>query len=266
MNINELNLKNHIIKKILDVNIISDPFPHVVIDGYLPNDVYEFFMNFYPNKKQMFNPFNKFRTYNNVWQLDIVPDPFVEGSENDAWRYHKLIDKGETYEICKLIEDVIFSKDITNTWIDKFSLDKTKNYFQCGRLAIDGFDAGLGPHIDREDKYISNVLYFSKGNEPKKDCGTQLLTPIDLAKEKKLDGNHNHQKFEDFKVVSNIEYIPNRLIGWEVVSNSWHSYHQKFKGDRRSMKFFIQENLKDYGALRKKNISGTKTSQDWRSK
>ena len=112
MHVNKTELKEHIINKIKNVEIISYPFPHVVIDGYLPNDIYSYFMEFYPKKSEMFNPFNKFRTYNNIWQLDIVTDPFVKGSENDAWKYNKLVKQGDTYEICRLIEDIIFSRDI----------------------------------------------------------------------------------------------------------------------------------------------------------
>lgn len=257
-------LQKHIVKAIVDSSVIADPYPHVVIDDYFPDEFYKHVLTNFPKKESMISPFNEVRTYSNIWQLDIIADPFVKGSSNNAWSYSNADLDPSTFALCETINALFKSKKIVEAWRNKFALDTELDLFQVGRLAIDGFDAGLGPHIDRDDKIISNVLYLSEGHEPKHDCGTHLLrkkSKADLSETVK----HDHQRYDDFEVVKTVEYIPNRLIGWRVVPNSWHSYHQLFDGDRKTIKFFVQEKLDSYVELQEKRRVGKDSSQDWRA-
>jgi hypothetical protein len=256
----------YIKEKIQNVSINNDPFPHVVIDDFLPHEMYQLIMEAFPDKSEMVNPFNSVRTYNNIWQLDIVADPFVKGSEHDSWHYsnHLFLDK-DKLAMCKLVELVLFSGELAESWRSKFSLSKGLKLIQVGRLAIDGYDAGLGPHVDRDDKRISNVLYLAKGDEPPVECGTHLLSPKTDMVKKVLKGITDHQTYDDFIITNTVEYIPNRLISWKVVPESWHSYHQTFDGDRRSIKLFVQEDLESYSDLRKEKELSAVFSQKWRN-
>ena len=103
---------------------------------------------------------------------------------------------------------------------------------------------------------------LSEGHEPKEDCGTHLLKKISPSNDG--DKDHDHKTYEDYEKVKTVEYIPNRLIGWEVVAESWHSYHQLYDGDRKSLKFFVQEKLGDYEHLQRKREKSKQSSQDWR--
>ncbi|MDB9716722.1 hypothetical protein OAA47_00420 [Methylophilaceae bacterium] len=268
INLEELANKyfKYIKKRIESVEIITHPFPHVVIDDYLPQEMYEFIMEAYPEKYEMVNPYNKVRTYNNIWQLDIVADPFVKGGEDNSWHYSKHLphDK-KTFKMCNLVERVIFSQELAKLWASFFLVPKNLKLIQVGRLAIDGYGAGLGPHVDRDDKYISNVLYLAKGHEPSFECGTNLLEPKTDKVKKDLEGVTDHQTYDDFNIIKTVEYVPNRLIAWKVVPESWHSYHQTFDGDRRAIKYFIQEDLLDYSKLRAEKELSAATSQDWRN-
>lgn len=256
-------VQRHVVKAIVNADVIADPYPHVVIDNYFPDKFYADVLANFPKKESMTSPFNEVRTYNNIWQLDIVADPFVKGSANNAWSYLNADLDPSTFALCETIYALFRSKEVVEAWRKKFALDADLNLFQVGRLAIDGFDAGLGPHVDRDDKIISNVLYLSEGNEPKQDCGTHLL-----RKKPEADHigtvNHDHQTYDYFEVVKTVEYVPNRLIGWRVVPNSWHSYHQLFDGDRKTIKFFVQEKLDGYSELQERRRRGKETSQDWR--
>ena len=50
--------------------------------------------------------------------------------------------------------------DLVSKYIN-YIKEKILKLIQVGRIAIDGYDAGLGPHVDRDDKCISNVLYLA---------------------------------------------------------------------------------------------------------
>lgn len=256
---------SYIKERIDSAEIITHPFPHMVIDNYLPQEMYQFIMEAYPGKYEMVNPYNKARTYKNIWQLDIVADPFVKGGEDNAWHYsNHLTHDNKTFVMCELVERVMFSQELTELWKKKLLVTTNLNLIQVGRLAIDGYGAGLGPHVDRDDKCISNVLYLAKGHEPSIECGTHLLEPKTNKVKKDLIGVTDHQTYDDFTITKTVEYVPNRLIAWKVVPESWHSYHQTFDGDRRSIKFFIQEDLADYSDLRAEKELSAVFSQDWK--
>ena len=263
--IETIKIKNHIINSVSNAILNKDPYPHLVIDNYLPDDFYNFLMDNYPQKSDMFNPFNAVRTYENIWQIDIQPDPYVSGASKGQWSYLKKEKDSEVFALCELIHKTLFSDDVKKVYNKKFSIDKKLDkQIMVGRVSIDGYDSGLGPHIDREDKIISKVLYMAKGDEPSKLCGTHLLRPKNDKFVNELEGNTNHLTYEKFNITETVEYIPNRMIAWEVVSNSWHAYHQKYDGDRRSIKMFIQEKLDSYAQLRESKIDATMSSQDWK--
>lgn len=236
------------IERIKYSTLYTDPYPHLVIDDFFSPETYNGILKYFPTVDEMAKSAEFSR------QIDIVPDPGVTRAANGEWDYRKWL-TGSKRQFWGTFKNTYFSGTFVKALRLKFGFERSDCY-ACGRLAVEGIGAGLGPHTDREDKMISMVVYLDDNPDAK---GTYLLK----AKDPNFVAEERHYGYSDFDVVKTIDYKPNRLIAWKVVPDSYHSYYQDVDTERRTLKYFIQK-TQDKEKLQKR-IEATKVyAGDWR--
>lgn len=257
----------HTIAKIEGAEIDDDPYTHIVVDGVFPDRAYaKLLMNFLGSpsvRDAMVHPRNAHRVYENVKQLDLVPDPGVELAADGAWSLDENLEDGPQKEFWRRFRELYFSDVLVDTLREKFA-DRLKpegDAYPVGRLAIDYETAGLGPHVDRTDKLISVLFYLPGEDDPdlREACGTQFLRPTTSE----LEMDDRHYGWDDFEVVKIAEYRPNRMVAWPVTDDSFHAYYQSADVARFSIKMFVQSESKVDDA-RERIAETAAESQEWR--
>ena len=150
--------------------IRTDPFPHLIIDDFLNDTLYETVLKYFPSTDQLVQggEFSK--------QLDLVVDPGVARAD-ESWGFERHM-KGTQLNFWSGFKEALFDYPlIGDALLEKFQMD-SKDRYMCGRIQVEGKGSGLGPHRDRFDKLISCVIYLDECLDA---CGTKLLAPKILA-------------------------------------------------------------------------------------
>jgi hypothetical protein len=230
--------------------LLSDPYPHLLVDDFLDSDLYEGVLKHFPTQEQLIKggDFSK--------QLDLVVDPGVARAD-ESWSFTQHME-GEQLQFWMEFKEAAFDSNVLGAaFLDKFSISKSlDDVYTCGRIQVEELGSGLGPHRDRFDKLVSCVIYLDECPEA---CGTMLLAP----KHPNLFEFEDHLSYGEFNVVDEVEHKPNRMICWPVVQNSFHSYYQNKKAFRKTIKLFVQEK-QDVDALRARIAKTKKTANKWR--
>lgn len=235
------------IEKIKQAQLYTDPYPHLVIDNFFHRKTYAKILKNFPSLDHM----AKSAKYSH--QVDIVRDPGVLRAADGKWEYeHFLPDIQQKY--WDWFKGKFFFGEFPKALKEKFSI--TDSSYACGRLVSESQGAGLGPHMDRFDKFVSMVVYLDENPKAK---GTYLLK----AKSPDFKPEEKHYSYEEFDIVKDIEYKPNRLIAWKVVPNSFHSYYQDEETERRTLKYFIQH-VEDISKLQQRILATKQHADDWR--
>ena len=192
---------NFIENNLIDAPIITDPFPHIVVDNIFSNSDYFDVMNEIPKceflGKAVFPD-------KNTSVLDRKSSSFF----NDLFVY---------------IED-----KLGELLIRKFGI-KNPNHSIIVSLQRSTSNYKINPHTDSSFKLATWIIYLPiEGID--EEAGTYICTP---KKGIKVAGDHGKlqpwSKFDSQLVKCN----HNRLFAFPVSSNSWHAADMKGKNDGR---------------------------------
>ena len=205
-------------KKIINSKINLEPFPHLIIDDFLENDLYNEIINKIYSK----DPFSQFPKENNrvtkmIYNLDNYGDKYFNVEDN--------------IESEKKYADIIINNEIRSLICDKFktigSLESEIKHagtwvqLDCFR---DIYEYRI--HHDSLCKYITIVLYLAK-DKKHENLGTNLFD-------------------KDKKFIKNAGYKPNRCIIFHAEDKyipeenkypSWHNMEGKTEEGYRRFSF-----------------------------
>lgn len=225
----------HIIHAIKNARIETEPFTYMVCDNVFHPADYENILQNFPDTRYFSDVAPK------VSRLDLVPDPASIGKSD--WDIDSQLppDRAE-HQYWFEFRQHLLSNIVMNALAKALTIKPIDNMSCSARLAIDRFDAGLGPHTDRTDKLMSAIFYLAdeKDQAFAKFSGTQVLVPNDPNK----TFTQEHYTFSDFKIHEYVEYKPNRLFCFAVANGendkfSFHGYHQNADFERRTIKYHI---------------------------
>lgn len=156
-------LKNFISNKILNAKMESDPFSHIVIDDFLPEEYIENFSKL-PNYNEIDN--------NVYFQDKKHSKKSIADNNPDKTNYNLLLNKSKLFKEF----DLLFKKDdsLKDIIFERFSYDLNKslvkdyNSFETSTslnysVSIPGYSKEI--HVDRREHLINILLYVSDDND-----------------------------------------------------------------------------------------------------
>ena len=229
MDFSETELKQHIEHKIHNADIVHFPFPHLIIENFFPEDIYEHILSDNPFKyntgKEWINkgrseklktgtPYSARKQINfhaNI-QLNMDPDAIEFWNNlkkiflNDNWFEKLVLSKYREYFIIR------FGEIVNN--------DKFFSFFRK-ELFLQQHDMGyfIGPHTDIPTRVFTCI--FSFADKPGyEEYGTEICVPKNPRI--RCWGN-NHYSPENFIIKKVAPYKPNNFLLFFKTRQSFHS-------------------------------------------
>jgi len=183
-----------LLKKIKDVKIINQPYPHFIIDDFFPQETYLYILRNIPDESK-YKPFVKSRL---IMELNKTSDINL-----------------------KHITDILMSEEMKECLLEKYKNTMSKSIYQHGKtgyirgsLIKDFKGYSIKPHTDIETKIITFLIYLPN-DDSLCHIGTNILIKHDIINKFDL--------VDKFDFVDKVEFLPNRLFCFLRTFNSWHS-------------------------------------------
>tara|TARA_R110002020_G_scaffold191209_7_gene391029 strand:- start:831 stop:1517 length:687 start_codon:yes stop_codon:yes gene_type:complete len=174
--------KKHVLKKIIDAKIPNYPWPHMIIDNFLPKDLYDGIVD----EVSKFTTSDKLKLYN-IRAYHIYVNKSISLFPNSPYlqEYYKIL----------------IDEEILETLVKKLSLTETpKDFYSELGMFTQGFNY-QEIHPDRSDKAITMLHYLADEGDDEL-LGTFMYDPC-------ADGD----KLDVFKDRLKIApYIPNCVL------------------------------------------------------
>lgn len=183
------SLSEYISDRIDITPINKSPFPHMVVEGVLPDAIYNKLIKNLPDN---YEPIEKTR-----------------GTRGYPLRYTASLDNYPE------LQSAFMDGEVKKALIDRFSL--TEEYSQDLLLIRDKPGYKITPHTDTLAKVVTILFYLAE--KEIKSAGTKLYTP------KKKDFKCKaglHYDFESFDAKITVPYKPNTMLIFLRTDNSFH--------------------------------------------
>lgn len=196
--------EKHLLKAIEKAELISEPFPHLVINDVLPADEYAELLARLPDDSS-YVPIKKARG------LRGYPQRFVAAFDRPEW-----IDTFRS-SICR-----------------KFGI--SGNYSDETLLIRDKIGYQIGPHTDHPSRVLSAIFYLATADDHP-ELGTSIYRP--KQKGFSCEGGPHYQ-FDKFDCVTTIPYQPNSMLVFLKNSVSFHGV-EKSEQERNVLLFDLRK-------------------------
>jgi hypothetical protein len=203
----------HVVARITATEVLDDPFPRMVIDDALPQDVFNRAIHDLPPSASMnvvgeqgWDAMAQYTGRGNNTALELA------GTRSDprVWAaLHMVFDSMEVQEA--LLNP--FRPRMT----DQMFAQHEKPMRREVEVQCDSAGSYLKPHTDGPSKCLASVLYLDCG-EPDETCDTLFYRPRDPAgRAARWDGDFTpstyvHEEFEDHILVGRSRWRPNRML------------------------------------------------------
>ena len=197
--------------KILNARVRAWPFPHVIIDDWLPWDLYDRLCEEWPTEK--FRPISEVRPTGGYPDRSAVHEKGENVPTEGAW--------AELYEVTHGLRFAKAWLDIYERWLRQRFLTYAGLEFQTDSLLCE--DKGgyaIGPHSDAPAKVMSIVAYFPhQGQLADPRMGTSVYATDGFTCQ---GGPHYPADDPRFTEVFRAAYKPNSLFCLLKTNNSFH--------------------------------------------
>lgn len=212
---------HHVLGRLANTPVTAAPFPHVVIDDFLPADYFAEALRQFPAMKSM----RALSETGRVGKNDYRERMTTLFTEEDFARLEP-----EQSAFWRELADWMYSDTFLHAFVDKFmpALEPRIERVQAaeGRLQVRG-DAllvndqtnyAIGPHTDAPHRLVTFLLYLPP-DDSLRDLGTSLYAPKDPSFTCWGGPHHRHDQFTQ---TGRVEFIPNRLLAFPKTERSFH--------------------------------------------
>lgn len=220
-------MQAHLKEKIFQAKIEMDPFPHLIIENILPEDIYDELLSNWPSKIFFTNEIK-----------DVIRFDQINNNSRAAWeQFSCFIDQFLTREISNLFRPYSFYRfghDVSGMQL-RNGLDHrlTQNFHSPSA------------HIDQGYIYAALFIYFPKRNETHKELGTRIYR----HKQGRTCPTYCNESLTNVELVKTVPYKPNTLFAFLETPYAWHGSENPRSRLRRlymSTIFFSTQFMKDY--------------------
>jgi hypothetical protein len=183
-------VRDHFVGRLLDADVVFNPFAHIYVTRAFPQDYYAEMLAQLPPDKEY-----KDRQFDNRMIADAIE---VGGfwKELAEWMVHR---------------DLIYTLlRIFNVPVGRLKANV--------RLVRDSQGYRIKPHTDIKSKVLS-LLFYLAPDEDHPEAGTTAMVP--KAKDFTSDGLSRYP-FEDFQSVYTAPFLPNTMFGFPRSNTSFH--------------------------------------------
>lgn len=203
-------VEKYINKKFAEAKVETEPFPHIIIDNILPEDLYSDLLLHWPNDAFEAKPLYTWRK-----SLGICGWPGIDEYSYKLWKQFAIITnqiiKRKIGELFHKYSAHRFGKEVNGKFLcDSADLDEHK--------LVQDYGDGIKPHIDQAYIFAVAIIYFPELNDYSHTC---LSTRF-------YKHNSNRESVDicfdsNVKLVKAVDYKPNRLCAFMQTPHSWHS-------------------------------------------
>ncbi|MCR9257288.1 MAG: hypothetical protein NXI16_14475 [Alphaproteobacteria bacterium] len=215
-------VKSHMLQKIGDATVETDPFPHVVVDNVFDPDYYQQILENFPETDTYQSLASTGRSGYKDRHVVLFEEEHLKRLDekrrafwNDFWSI--LTSQDFVNGIVGKLREPIMRRLAEDGYLEK---NKGKGIqMKCdGLLISDRTNYAIGPHTDAPHRVIT-LLFYAPEDDSNRQYGTSTYRPKDPNF--KCKGGPHHKR-ELFDRVSTADFIPNRLFMFPKTSDSFH--------------------------------------------
>ncbi len=212
---------NHVLERVQQAALQTDPFPYSVVDNVFPDDYYRKMLAHFPNEESL-RPIGETGrvtkdAYKERLTVLFTDDEFARMTPAQqafwrdfaSWMYS---DQFLSAFIAKFHAHL--EPRLANILSDKPTLELRGDAL----LVNDKTNYAIGPHTDAPHRLVT-FLFYLPADASMRELGTSTYRHKDPAF-KCWEGYH--YPFDDFKRVSTIEFLPNRLFAFPKTGVTFH--------------------------------------------
>jgi hypothetical protein len=199
----------HVRRAVQDATLHLDPYPHVVVENLVPDDVYAVMLEAIP-------PPPLFSQRDPIKQNLRVPMDFGPLLAQRVWQF---------------VDEVVLRQGVQPALVEKMKDPLVRHYdtifgpafreramgmpleFTGGRLMLRRPGYHLGPHRDPKRSIATCLLYFARPND-REDFGTEIYRVFDDAEASYTQTYYPDQEGSRSELVKVVPYRPNSMLAF----------------------------------------------------
>ncbi|HEY0836415.1 MAG TPA: hypothetical protein VGE72_21080 [Azospirillum sp.] len=199
----------HVLRRLEETPVDADPFPHCVVPGILPDDLYARAVAHWPVTEEL-----------RLLQLGDLPLRF-QAVIDDKW-LNTL--PAESAAVWREVRDALFNPGVIELMAGRFPQIREKLKWTgrppmlVARIIEDHAGHAMLPHTDMEATMFSMLVYM-----PEDDRTPHLGTAIYRPRDPDFRGRgFDRYPREDFELVGHAPFLPNHLLTYAPSDRSFH--------------------------------------------
>lgn len=255
---------DHIQEKIESTPVLTYPFPHFVIEGILPEDLYEACQQFWPDKNCFYS--KGFPHHGPVTRLHIctnlgtIEHSSLNSEQKMFWRAFGEIVANHYIKplVTKKLLDFINYKfpQLNSQQINELKQDFEFYPFHYDSLLIDNSEYFIAPHVDGVKTFAQCLLYFPDDDDHQ-ELGTKFFEGPPFKE------GHYNDCISKLRLSKHVRYKRNTLVVFLQSPTSWHSADVSPYPDRNYLRKMFLLTIRTSPEAVNKIYNLSETLTDW---
>jgi hypothetical protein len=232
----------HVLDRISNALIKTDPYPHFYIDKLFPEEFYNELLDQLPNTAsyQSLSTTGKVdpRTYLNRFVLSLEEEKLTDLPFPQLLFWSKFTTAINSTKWCSMLLEK-FDSFIKERFGPHY---KNVKFSSTAELIRDYTNYSIGPHTDHPIRVVTLLFYFPRyANQP--HLGTSIYEHMDPKFE--CEG-FVHHPFSNFRNLHTVSFLPNSVFGFVRTNRSFHGREPILDEgiERNLMSYYLQWNYK----------------------
>jgi FkbM family methyltransferase len=211
----------HVLDRVARAELVSEPFPYLVVDDVFPADYYAQLLANFPTSESLLPLGQSGRV-----PSDAYKDRHVVLFNDDD--FARLLPERRTF--WESMAQWMYSDPFVNAFVTKFAaaLQPRLSKIMAAEgsirsrgdalLVADHTRYAIGPHTDAPHRLVSFLFYLPQ-DDSMRELGTSIYRPKDPNF---VCWGGPHHPFEPFERVRTVDFLPNRLVAFPKTERSFH--------------------------------------------
>lgn len=216
-------MDEHIAHVIDQAQIIEDPFPHLVVEHFLPEELYKHACNIWPENENFAGAKNSKR-FSLPVTYGCLEDTDLPKNQKVFWRLfgEVIINRYLKPRLAEKFKPYISLKLGLEQIGDAFDPHRDTCNLRQDCLIVDRDLCNMPPHVDQLNMFAQIMLYFPTDHHHE-EMGTVFYHGDPSTKPNEI---YEVKNPANIKFAKKISYIPNKLVVFMQTPNAWHGFER----------------------------------------